>query len=76
MVSPTNLPQRPHERRTTYASRPAEAMTCSSVILYRAGIHPKKVSGRTGSWMLGSSRRLRAAYSVFHLGRSIYSRLV
>ena len=57
---------------TTYASKPAEASTCSSVILHNVGIHPKRVFGRSGRESAASVDFLRAAYIPGHLGRRIY----
>lgn len=56
------------EGLTTKASRPADASTSSSVILWRAGIHPKNVSGNSGSREAASFCRFRAAYKLLHLG--------
>jgi hypothetical protein len=47
--------------RYTYASRPAEASTCSSVIFHSGMIQPKKVSGRSGRAVARSFCFLRAA---------------
>lgn len=56
---------------TTKASKPADAKTCSSVILYKAGIHPRKLSGRIGSAISGFVCRFLAAYNDFQRGRRI-----
>lgn len=62
------------QKLTTYASRPAECSTSSSVIRCNTGIHPKKLSGSSGSREAAHRCRLRAAYSSVHLGRNIYRR--
>ena len=46
---------------TTKASRPAEARTSFSDILYKVGIHPRKVSGSSGSLEAASFCLFRAA---------------
>lgn len=61
-------------KRTTNASKPADARTSSSVILYTIGIHPNRELGSSGNLEAADLSLRRAAYKSRHFGLRAYFR--